>query len=147
MGLDDRTRAILASNGPDDRRETFVSADYEDGHVFAFGRNKMSKRPDDLDYAVNARCPAYTAGYEPGEADGVALVRMAEQYDDVMKHFASSLDYDTLSRGHTSEDVARYAWFLAIEELEQAGPPRAVVDDAVTWGHRIADELGWNDPL
>jgi len=146
MQQDERVRLILDSNGPDDRRGTFREVDYEDGNVFAFGRNTVSRRPDDLNHEVGARCPAYTAGFEPGHADGEALVRMAEQYDDVMTHFASNLDYVGSSiQGHTSEDVARYAWFLAIEELEQAD--LATSNDAVSWGHRIADELGWTDPL
>jgi len=147
MGLDERTRAILASNGPDDPRDTFTKADYDDGHVFAFGRNALARQPDDLDHGVGARCPAYAAGYEPGEDDGAALVTMAEQYDDVMEHFASHLGYGGSSRrGHTSEDVARYAWFLAIEELEQA-TGSSIRGRAADWGHRIADELGWRDPL
>jgi hypothetical protein len=87
----------------------------------------------------DVECPALTANRDPRVSK--ALREIAGQYD---INVSRSRPTDN---GVVAEHVARTHWLEAIEELredDKASRTRETLyEDAVAYGEKIADELGW----
>lgn len=98
---------------------------------FAYGSNTHDDCP----------CPAVVAGYKPGEEKVPTLI--AGQYDVEIKQQTPS------DQGIVDEQVAKEAWYTAIEYYEQKAEQERYKSDirnhekVAKVGREIARELGW----